>query len=310
MGKVTEEMRVIWNRLIRVLAGVVACVGIFCGTASAQTILYDNLPISLPPPPDPPGDVTSGALNNFFSSMVGNNAITSLVAEDISVRNGHMPGNAARLITQFDFIVTNTYIPDAGATETGVTFRPRVRMWTSNPLGDRPTELLQTGMGQDAVFDLPAVTLPAPAPGSDYSSALLSLDLTSFGGVSFPGDTPNIWIGLVFDDMDGTLAPAGASNAERLERMNNIGMYINNQISPGSSADQLWGTIRGDSFAVDNPEGGLFNSDNLEVDFPLNLAYRVTLLTIPEPGAGALAVTAILPLTGVMLRRRRCRTNK
>lgn len=297
-------MRVISNRLVRSLAGVAACLCLCAGPTSAQYVLYDNLPGS----PPPPSNNTSGAINNSFSSLVGSNAITSLVAEDISMSG--LPVNVARVITQFDFVVTNLHVPDPnptnrshpGAGQADIQFRPRVRIWSSNALGNAPTQLL-------GAFDMPATTLPGAAPGS-YSSALLSLDLTPFGGVSIPNNTPNIWIGLVFDDMDGTLAPAGISDADRVKRMNNLGMFIHNPINKGSSADQLWGTTRGDSFAVNNPEGGLFNSADARVSFPLNLAFRVSMLTIPEPGTGALAVTAILPLVGVMLRRRTRRTIK
>jgi hypothetical protein len=302
----TEDMRVNGNRLIRVLAGICACAGLLGGPASAQSFLYDNIPGSLPPPTPP----NSAAVNNSFSAIVGGNAITSLQADDIRVTN--LPSGTAPVITRFDFIVTNLDVPNPnpdnpnhpGAGQTAVRFRPRLRMWNSNAVGNAPTNLLQTGLGGTAAFDLPAVTLPAPAAGS-YSSALISFDLTPFGGVNIPGTSPNIFIGLVFDDENGALAP-GLSDPERLRRMNNIGLFIHNPINQGSSADQVWANAQGGSYDVNNPAGSLQSSANygLPPTTPLNFAFRVTLLTIPEPGAGGLLLVTALPVAATLVRRR------
>jgi hypothetical protein len=290
-------MRVMPNRLLPLAFGIGACLCLLSSRASAQYIVYDNLPAINP---GPIADPNVRAANNAFSANLGGNVSTAIQGDDIKFNT--LPPTASRTISKIEFYVSNLDVPVAsgGAGATAISVRPRLRIWAGNRTApiDGPGSLL-------GAFDLPIVNLAAPSPGR-FSSELVTLDLDPFGGVSVPDNVGRFWIGVVFDNNNG-------ATGMNVAQMNNVGLVLNRPISPAFSSDDLgWGDdAAAGAYNTSNPEGDFNNSADygLPSDFPLNFAFRVTMYTVPEPGTGALLMMALLP-AAVSVRKRYVRISR
>jgi hypothetical protein len=270
---------------------------------------------------------------NRFSSNVGNDTVTGLVADDLIFKqsnNSPIIPQPMRL-TKISFYITNH-------NTTAVTIRPLLRLWNDDAMGltgnladtDHPGTLLRG-------LNLAPITLAAAPAAGGFSSTLVTVDLTNgnpFGGLNVPGskdangnpiagDPYRIWAGLAFDNNGGR---TGAT----LSQMDNVGELVNDihntgAVITGKSGDVAWGTGPGDTpgqklFAENLPPGAFFNyfgdpahpgNDGIpgtDDDPFANYAWQVWARPgyfVPEPGTAGLLGGAGLPFALLVWRRRR-----
>lgn len=209
---------------------------------------------------------SSAGFSSGASAVVSGNTLSRVIADDITFA----PGFAGQSITELAFSTANF---NAAA----VSARPFLRFYLPDGTGSAPGTFL-------GGINLNPVTLNA--------SGVQIFTLTNITGLTVPaGGT--FWAGLGFDNNSGA---TGATATQ----ISNLGVGLFNPPTVGSSADVIFRTTNGGSFASNNPAGSLlFFNGNPRA----NAGWRFGVTVVPEPGSIALLVG--LGISGLALRRRR-----
>jgi hypothetical protein len=253
-------------------SALIAAAVALCGASAHAATLYDNTALSSY---SNFGQPAGGATN------IGGNTITRLLADDITFDPTAYAAYGGGPIQ-----INDVRIAVFNNNASTVQFRTRVRFWVNDPSppGDRPGTFID-----GFTFTLPVTLGPNNGP---TSTAILLANPS----ITIPGGVQTIWVGVAFDDADGT---AGYATATEL---NNVGLLVYNPPVVGSSQNLFFiSGSAGDFFGVDGPGGGTFSYLSPNVG---NFGIALGFVPVPEPSAVLPTAAAAVGLGWLMLRGR------
>jgi len=196
---------------------------------------------------------------NGGAALIGTNTITSMVADDIqleAIANGGTCDAIGIAVANFS----------AGS----IAARLGMRFYAANGAGGAPGTILQALTFNALAFPPGVVGLNGPIP---------TFTVPANG---------KLWVGLLFDDSNGTL---GTEIAE----LNSLGAGLFNPPTAGSSADLLFDSGVAGTFLQNNPPGSTGNFGGPPV---ANIGLELQVTPIPEPAiAGAITMLCLFSLS-------------